>query len=51
MGSHWENLGHFEHQKRIMMIKDTLNFKSSQQIVSKNQSIVIYSKGSLLGSL
>lgn len=38
MGSHWVNLGHFEHQKRKKekkekiknndgMIKDTLNFK------------------------
>lgn len=32
MGSHWVNLGHFEHQKEKKknndgMIKDTLNFE------------------------
>lgn len=37
MGSHWANQI-FQASKRMMMIKDTLNLKSSWRIVGSNQS-------------
>lgn len=38
MGSQWANLGHLECQKRVMMIKGILNFKSLWHTVRASPS-------------